>query len=251
MLFRALVGIRLCNSWQLPLALFLRSCFDTRNGSCETESSKAMNDSDYVQYGCGWSAPAGWRNFDASPTLRFEKIPILGKLYTKNEARFPVNIDYGDITKGLPIRDGSCIGVYCSHVLEHLPLEGFRLALRNTNRMLKLGGTFRLVLPDLDFCIDKYLADDSEEAALNFMRDTGLGYEQRAADLKGLIVSWLGNSQHLWMWNFRSIQVELVRADFVDVRRATFGDCPDARFGEVENKSRWEDCLGVECRKRS
>ncbi|CAO5043555.1 MULTISPECIES: hypothetical protein [Microcystis] len=33
-----------------------------------------MNESKYVQYGCGWSAPSQWRNFDASPTLRFERM---------------------------------------------------------------------------------------------------------------------------------------------------------------------------------
>jgi hypothetical protein len=31
---------------------------------------------EYVQYGCGYSAPNSWVNFDASPTLRFERIPI-------------------------------------------------------------------------------------------------------------------------------------------------------------------------------
>jgi hypothetical protein len=36
----------------------------------------------YVQYGCGWSAPKEWVNYDASPTLKWERIPILGR-YTK------------------------------------------------------------------------------------------------------------------------------------------------------------------------
>ena len=43
----------------------------------------------YVQYGCGFDAPDGWINYDASPTLFFERIPVLGRLYTKNERRFP------------------------------------------------------------------------------------------------------------------------------------------------------------------
>ena len=56
------------------------------------------------------------------PTLLFERIPLLGKLFTKNMARFPANVRYGDIVKGLPIREGTVDGVYASHVLEHLPL---------------------------------------------------------------------------------------------------------------------------------
>ncbi len=66
--------------------------------------------SEYVQYGCGWSVSSNWRNFDASPSLYFERIPFIGKLYSKNESRFPENAEFGDIVKGLPIIDSSCRG---------------------------------------------------------------------------------------------------------------------------------------------
>ena len=205
--------------------------------------------SDYIQYGCGWTAPASWRNFDASPTLRFERLPIAGKLYTKNHARFPENVGYGDIVKGLPVQPESCIGVYCSHVLEHLSLEDFRKALKNTYCLLKKGGVFRLVLPDLEYSIKKYLNDPSEDAALIFMRETSLGQERRSWGLKGVNFSLLGNSQHLWMWDYKSIESELRRAGFVEIRKARFGDSVDPLFGDVEEKGRWENCLGVECLK--
>lgn len=32
----------------------------------------------FVQYGCGLAAPDGWINFDASPRLRFERLPGAG-----------------------------------------------------------------------------------------------------------------------------------------------------------------------------
>jgi len=111
---------------------------------------------EYIQYRCGWSAPAGWRNFDASPTLRFERLPLIGKIYTKNKARFPDNVEYGDIVKGLPVKDSSCEAVYCSHVLEHLSCEDFRRALKNTFEMLGSGGVYRLVVPDLEHYIQNY-----------------------------------------------------------------------------------------------
>ena len=56
---------------------------------------KYMNESKYVQYGCRWSAPSRWQNFDASPTLRFERTPLIGRPYTKNQSRFPSNAEYG------------------------------------------------------------------------------------------------------------------------------------------------------------
>lgn len=40
-----------------------------------------MNDQKvYVQYGAGNEAIEGWVSFDASPTLRIQKFPIIGKL---------------------------------------------------------------------------------------------------------------------------------------------------------------------------
>ncbi|MCW0220237.1 MAG: hypothetical protein OJI67_18065 [Prosthecobacter sp.] len=208
-----------------------------------------MSEDIYVQYGCGLSAPEGWWNFDSSPTLRFERLPIVGRLYTRNSLRFPDSVRYGDVVKGLPIPASSCAGVYCSHVLEHLSLEDFRKSLNNTFHMLKAGGVFRLVLPDLEREIEKYRGNKVATAAMDFMKETCLGRERRPRNLKSWIVSWLGASQHLWMWDYRAIEVELKNAGFVYIRRANFDDCQDERFKEAEDKNRWDNCLEVECKK--
>ena len=207
-----------------------------------------MND-EYVQYGCGCSAPGNWRNFDASPTLRFERIPVIGKFYTKNDARFPQNVEYGDIAKGLVIPDNSCNAVYCSHVLEHLSLDDFRRAIINTHKILKNGGYFRLVLPDLEYSINKYVNDSSSDASFLFLKETSLGKEKRGRGLKGFVRGWLGNSQHLWMWDYKSIARELENVGFINIRRAEYGDADDKAFAEVEDEGRWKNCLGVECKK--
>ena len=38
-----------------------------------------------VQYGCGLSDPEGWKNFDSSPTLRLQKLPLIGRFIKKVE----------------------------------------------------------------------------------------------------------------------------------------------------------------------
>src|SRR5688500_9781215 len=120
----------------------------------------------YVQYGCGLCAPEGWLNFDASPTLRIQRVPGLGLIGRKFGPVFPPQVRYGAICRGLPVAEKSCDGVYCSHVLAHLSLEDCRAALKNTYRILRPGGTFRLVLPDLRVTVEEYLASDSAEASL-------------------------------------------------------------------------------------
>lgn len=203
----------------------------------------------YLQYGCGWSAPAGWRNFDASPTLRFERIPFVGRFYTRNAMRFPVEVEYGDIIRGLPVPDNFFAGVYCSHVLEHLSLLDFRAALSNTHKLLRQGGTFRLVMPDLEYLVAVYSQRQNPDAALAFMRDTALGREQRPKQLKSLLTDYFGNSAHLWLWDYKSLEIELAAAGFVNIRRAAFNDSEDMYFSGAEDYSRWQNQLGAECKK--
>lgn len=94
----------------------------------------------YVQFGAGNEAIPGWLNFDSSPTLVIQKIPLLGRLLrSKLNCIFDDDVRYGDIVKGLPIRDNSVDGLFCSHVLEHLSYAGFHTALDNSYRYLKRG----------------------------------------------------------------------------------------------------------------
>jgi len=199
-----------------------------------------------IQFGCAWSAPKNWRNFDCSPTLRFERIPIIGKLYTKNKNRFPVNVEYGDIVKGLPLSSNSCDYVYCSHVLEHLSLNDCRKALKNTYTILKDGGIFRLVLPDMEYCAKEYI-NNPNITALEFMQSLDIGSEERYRSIFSFIYDYFQNSKHYWMWDYLSLEAELKQVGFIKIRRAHIGDSNSEVFDTVEEYDRWENCLGIQC----
>lgn len=203
----------------------------------------------YVQYGAGLCGPQGWVNFDVSPSLRLQRIPLVGQFLKAFGPNFPKTIRYGDIVRGLPIPDNSCDGIYCSHVLEHLSLDDFRTALQNTRRYLKDGARFRFVVPDLEHLARTYVDDVDHDAALKFMRAAHLGHESRARDLFGRLRSAFGNAAHLWMWDFKSISQELHDAGFASIRRAALGDSGDPSYDLVEDRGRWIDCLGVDCLK--
>jgi predicted SAM-dependent methyltransferase len=203
----------------------------------------------YVQYGCGLSAPETWTNFDISPTLRLQKIPVLASV-ARRRVNFPKNVRYGDIVKGLPLAPGSCKAVYCSHVLEHLALDDFKVALRHTFELLRPGGIFRMVLPDLEHHARDYvaaLASDEPKPSTKFMRETWMGLERRQRGMEGMLRAWLGNSMHLWMWDYRTLSAELVEAGFTRIRRARFGDSEEPRFKDVEDPTRWDPALGIQC----
>jgi len=194
----------------------------------------------YVQYGCGPCSPDGWMNFDASPTIFFERIPIIGKLYSKNSFRFGPAVRHGDIVKGLPIANNSVDGLYASHVLEHLSLEDCATALKNSYDLLRVGGRFRLIVPDLRARAQKYLDSDDSLSAGKFLQDTALGQMGRPKGLVQRLAHHFGNSTHRWMWDEPSMLAALHAAGFSQVRRCEFGDSGDPMFASVEQKDRFQ-----------
>jgi hypothetical protein len=208
----------------------------------------ACDASQYVQYGCGLFAPPTWTNFDASPTLRLQRLPVLGGMLTRGGPIFPPNVRYGDVVRGLPVAPASCKAVYCSHVLEHLSLEDCRTALRNTYQHLVPGGIFRFVLPDLERLARDYVAaGDDPGASVTFMQNALLGAERRPRGAGAFLRNWLGNAAHQWMWDYKSLAAELRNAGFREVRRAQYHDSADPRFRDVEDEGRWTGQLGIEC----
>ena len=111
----------------------------------------------YIQYGCGWSAPKGRRNFDTSPMLCFERLPVIGKLYTKNARHFAERVDYGHIERGLTLADNSADGAFASHILERMRREDAVPALHSTIRILKPAAIFRIIVPDLYWRTAEYV----------------------------------------------------------------------------------------------
>lgn len=203
-----------------------------------------------LQIGAGLDGPAGWTNVDASPVLRLQRLPVIGALFRRTiKPEFSPRVTYGDVVRGLALPSDSARMVYSSHMLEHLGLHEFGLALAEIHRVLAPGGTFRSVLPDLEFEATRYLQSRSGDRATEFMRATLLGVERRDVGMMPALRAWLGNSAHKWMWDYVSIAARLRAAGFVDVRRAVLGDSSHPEFSAVENPERWRDCLGFECRK--
>lgn len=199
-----------------------------------------------VQYGCGLSCPEGWQNFDSSPTLRLQKLPVIGAAMPG--VKFPRGVRLGDIVKGLSVASNTADRAYCSHVLEHLALEDMQSALRETHRFLKPGGVFRLVLPDLHpLCLEYVERSGEPGAAHAFMKASYLGNAGRRSGLRTRLIETLGNSRHQWMWDEPAMRGELTSAGFTEIRRASLGDSNDEAFAAVEEENRWTGHLGMHC----
>jgi SAM-dependent methyltransferase len=155
---------------------------------------------------------------------------------------FPPNVRSGDIARGLPVADGSAHGVYCSHVLEHVPRDDIPAVLRNTFRLLRPGGVFRLVVPDLQWRVARYLASASggdATAADTLIESCLLGARSRPSTPASWLRRQFGSSAHLWMYDFAALRHLLGEAGFDQIRRCTLGDSDDPMFALVEEADRF------------
>jgi SAM-dependent methyltransferase len=203
-----------------------------------------------VQFDCGQSSPQNWINYDSSPSLFLSKIPfktlfikILQKTLGNQHPRvnsilkniLTINACYGDITKGLPLKSNSVDLLYASHILEHLPLFQFRLALDESLRILKPGGYFRIAVPDFSFFLNEYLNSNSSIRSIEFCLDTGLGKENFA----NIFSRMRGDSHHI-MFDADAMLHELRKAGFSNARVAYYGDSDISDFREVEESYAWQ-----------
>jgi SAM-dependent methyltransferase len=203
----------------------------------------------FVQFGCGNSCPQGWANFDVSPMLRLRVLPIVGRIAVARLSGFPGQVMFGDIVSGLPVSPNSVEAVFSAHVIEHLHREDVPRALQNVHRILAPGGIFRSVLPDISKLARSYLSDPDDEAGIRFVGSTLLTRSERAKGVMGIARSILGHSNHQWMWDFKGLRLELIRAGFGDVREAAMGDSAIPEMRAVESPSHFEYAFCFEARK--
>jgi predicted SAM-dependent methyltransferase len=191
-----------------------------------------------IHIGCEFKIGRSWKNYDISITAQIEKIPLIRKIIKINPISYPKEVIYGDITKRPFCKNNEADNIYCSHAFEHMTREGMQAALRNIYFMLKPGGCFRLVVPDLETRVKKYLQNQDCDA---FIETIGFGKKKNDRTFKDFLRKMFGNSGHLWMYDYKSMQNYLAQAGFKNIKKCKIGDSGIDIFSEVEELHRFID----------
>jgi len=96
-----------------------------------------MSNPQKLNFGCGTRLAAGWTNID---------------FHSEDKSVQRVNL-----LNGFPFPDKHFDVVYSSHVLEHFSPEEGEFLIRESYRVLKVGGIIRIVVPDLEGSCREYL----------------------------------------------------------------------------------------------
>lgn len=164
-----------------------------------------------LHIGCGPCLLPGWVNLDIHP------------------APLATNVLWG-----LPFADGSVRRVFVSHLLEHLFYPNDVLPfLSEITRVLAPGGRVRIVVPDIEQCIEAYQKNDAQFFAQRRQHwGAGDGNPTRLENF--LAYAGAGPDPayvfeaHKFGYDFETLERALQRAGLVDIERSQFMQSHDA-----------------------
>jgi SAM-dependent methyltransferase len=158
-----------------------------------------------LHIGCGAGRPNGWVNIDVHP------------------APLAMNVLWG-----LPFATGSARYVFVSHLLEHLfypaDVEPF---LAEVRRVLAADGVLRIVVPDIEQCVEAYIKKDP--SFFGARRETWSWWPQNATRLEDFLAyagagpepAYLFEA-HKYGYDFETLARVLKDAGFAGITRSTY-----------------------------
>jgi SAM-dependent methyltransferase len=184
------------------------------------------DDKPKLHLGCFDQAIPGWINTDITPHIFVARIPGLPFLlhkaglmadlrYRQHRNNIFKSVCYLNATKKFPFESSTFDYVFCSHFLEHLYPDGARSCIEEVFRILRSGGIFRIVVPDLDKIVAAYNPQKSDDFCGAIFETTQ---------------KWDKN-QHHWHYNYISLERILREVGFRKIYHCQFqeGLCADVR----------------------
>jgi predicted SAM-dependent methyltransferase len=154
-----------------------------------------------------------------------------------------------DATHGLPFADSSFKGVYSEHCIEHLELRQADVVFGEILRVLRPGGTLRIIVPDLELYARRYLAlhDGQHSESLPYSElDAVDGLYTPAMSVSRIYKDW----GHRFIYDFQTLEALLDRHGFADITRESYRSGRDATMLQ-DSAEHVKESLYVEASKPS
>lgn len=120
-----------------------------------------------------------------------------------------------DFGRPFPFPDQSFDGVFCEHVMEHFSLQDGERIARDVHRVLRSGGCFRIVVPDVELLLRRYFESPQE---LVVRRGNGAETPMEIVNLY-----FRQRYEHQFAYDWLTMEKMLLRAGFGSVHRVAFG----------------------------
>jgi len=143
--------------------------------------------------------------------------------------------NYLDVTRTWPIASGSINNIFSDNVIEHLTLDSNRFFFKEAFRTLKLGGSIRLITPDIGALVEKYRSGLSVSADL-VQQLTSEGYLiAHGVDLLRFAFQDDGHDAG-YLWDRDSLFTELGAVGFSELKSYDLGHSENPAFAETDSR---------------
>lgn len=191
-----------------------------------------------LNLGCGPRVVEGWINVDYALGARLATVPAL-KPVVRRLKMFGVDWDprirIHDLTTPLPWADATVDVCYTSHTVEHLSREQGLFLVGEAHRVLKPGGTLRVIVPDLGPIVERYRR--GEMAADRVVEELGVLYGSGKQGARRLLAP-LVEFPHKCMYDTPAMVRLLQSVGFEAQPRAPFDSAiDDIRSIELEERT--------------
>jgi len=177
-----------------------------------------------LNIGCLGEVVDGWYNTDITPHIFIARVPgaatllrafgmMTAERYDEHSRGIYARVHYLNATKPFPFPNATFDNAFSSHMLEHLYRDDAASFAHEVHRVLKPGGVFRVIVPDLDLLVQAYDSENPERLLQKVYENT----QKR------------DKNRHHWMYTAASLHKLLATAGFATVERCTYrkGRCPD------------------------
>ena len=189
-----------------------------------------MNNSKYLYVGCGAHNLRGFLHADIS-------VYKLSKIKSHEQNKIDI---FCDITKKIPLKDGSIKLVFSRDTLEHLTWKELINHFIECNRILESNGVIRMSLPNLDKMIDRYKNkdEDLDYAIKNSEVSKHISPLENHTDL---FINRILFHDHFYLHNFDTMKRALEKCGFGRIKNVSPGETRIDQlkdiFFEAENGS--------------
>jgi predicted SAM-dependent methyltransferase len=161
----------------------------------QVEKYLATSPQPRLNLGCGVNVVPGWLNVDQ----------ITG----------PPGVVFMDCGDHWPMPDNAFDAVLCEHMIEHVPKEVGRTILSESFRILKPGGAFRAVTPDIEF-LARLISEDTDDVKL-YMNAIRKFLGKPSMNRIEAINAAFRNYGHIYIYSAEDLGVEIAMTGFEQI----------------------------------
>ena len=210
-----------------------------------------------LNIGCGPSGQfEGYINIDNSPSVLLGKFSAIKKalwaLRIIDKSKFIADwsgVIRCDVSKGIHYSDGTVDKIYSSHLLEHIPRDKGVAFIKECYRILKPDGVMRLVVPDLLFHAEQYVAVTRALVSKEELPNNRSTHDTFLNTIYGAYLNKRRyGAEHYYMYDLPTLVSILKNSGFENIKKCEFKEGADEELASFD--SRPNESLHLECIKK-